>query len=899
MENLTELCPKCRSGYIAFSPKAKKYRCEDCGEMFDKPLTVEPVRKNTITTNHIKVFLASSIKLTAERDLISSVVAESNGKDHHTYVELNRCEYDNRIQMNGTQQEMYDQWISESNVFILIVSGGGIGEWTEKEIAIAAEMKEKRGTKLYALVQIGAESCDTAEGKRWRKAFSTYGGAFDLLKEYSDLSELYDRARELVDEIRSKVTGTLIENCLRIGYDIVITGISDRSREFVYSLADKFNRKNNENFCENNRESLLFTLKLIVNDPDDLEEYMVGVNDYYFILAGRNEDLKNRIGECYRMKSGNPFTFFDVSVFEEDSESARIMEEISKEINGNYLSTFINREALIGKNAVNNRMEEIKRAYRRFLAGLSYYEMGNFFGAEDPLIEAAKFGFKDAYFYLGCIYNDESKPDFFNRDKAVENYRAAADGGHADAQFNLANMLAESDPKQAEKYYRMAARQNYPAAYYNLGVMFYHMGELSRAEGCMRNAIDAKITQAKYFLPRILEENGNDSDAYHYLRLAAENDPEGQYRLGVFLTKPKNAPYIKEAEDYLRAAADKGHVGAQKALAELLERRKEPEEAEKYFRMAENREYKELVPDILIENTAETSTEAEREREAIGKRGYRNIPELEEAYRLEKEGKKEEANKHYRLAAETRSPEVLFKVGSHFLEEDNTDEAEKYFRLCAVSGFESALPSDKVDIALSIYQLITIFAKDGNAEEAEKYYRLALSAVSDRSDENYFTIKNILISALNALTDIYTEKGNNAKAEKLLRMVIDTAADDYLAAMAKKMLCKLLAPGNESMLAEMTSLCEELQRLMTENKELQNSMDDTLLQKGSAEKNIDDELQKNEERQYLIERNCTKMNELYEKYNALKEKLVKSIAEVNSMAQDVERFNAKLGDDSQ
>lgn len=649
-------CPKCKSKDIYFSKKSKQYRCEDCNELFDKPIKVEPNRKYTINTWHIKAFLASSIKLTQERDLISSIVAESNGKDYNTYVELSRCEYDNRIQMNSSQQEMYDCWINESDVFILIVSESGIGEWTENEVAIAVEMKKTRKIKLHALVQHGAETGDAVENKRWEKALSAYKDDFDSITEYSSISELYDNAKKLIEDIRcdDEIDATMITDCQRIGYDVVITGVSDKSKEFVYLLADKFNKKNNENFCENEKESLIFNLKLIVNDSDDIEKYLVDVNDYYFILAGRSKDIKNRIGQCYQARSGNPYTFFDVSVFEADPESSKIMNEISGEINGNYLSMFLNRDALFGKNSINDRMEEIKRAYQSFQEGLSYYYSGDYFNAEELLIRAAKFGFKDACFSLGVIYSDESKPDFLNLPKAIEYYRSAADYGDPDAQFNLANLLNKNKEwEPAEKYYLMAADQNYPAASYNLGLMLYNMGDLDRAEEYLSNMFwtnveDREDNKATAFplLAKVLEENGNESDAYYILRQrAACSDAEAQYRLGIFLEKTgsEHTHYIEEAERYYRSAADQGHEGAQQALAKLLQKNGQHEEAEKYLQMAGNHEYKDLDLNVMLESTTDKTAKWEHAGDPVS--------QLSTAIRFKESGNITQAKKYYKLAA--------------------------------------------------------------------------------------------------------------------------------------------------------------------------------------------------------------------------------------------------------
>lgn len=60
---------------------------------------------------------------------------------------------------------------------------------------------------------------------------------------------------------------------------------------------------------------------------------------------------------------------------------------------------------------------------------------------------------------------------------AYKEFRASADGGHADSQFNVALMFekgigVEKDEKQAVEWYRKSATQGNAAAQFNLGVLY-------------------------------------------------------------------------------------------------------------------------------------------------------------------------------------------------------------------------------------------------------------------------------------------------------------------------------------------------------------------------------------------------------------------------------------------
>jgi tetratricopeptide (TPR) repeat protein len=77
-------------------------------------------------------------------------------------------------------------------------------------------------------------------------------------------------------------------------------------------------------------------------------------------------------------------------------------------------------------------------------------------------------------------------------DQSVQWYRRAADGGDADAMFNLGALLAEGgEEDQAAQWYRKAADAGNADAMFNLGALLAGQGEQDEAAQWYRKAADA------------------------------------------------------------------------------------------------------------------------------------------------------------------------------------------------------------------------------------------------------------------------------------------------------------------------------------------------------------------------------------------------------------------------
>jgi TPR repeat protein len=132
---------------------------------------------------------------------------------------------------------------------------------------------------------------------------------------------------------------------------------------------------------------------------------------------------------------------------------------------------------------------------------------------------------------------------------AVGGWRAAADQGHAQAQYNLGVMfdqgrgVAQSDV-EAARWYRKAADQGNAEAQNNLGIMF--------AQG-------RGVAQS-------------DAKAARWFRKAADQGNAGaQYNLGTMFEQSRGvAQSDVEAARWYRKAADQGHVQALHKLGSML-----------------------------------------------------------------------------------------------------------------------------------------------------------------------------------------------------------------------------------------------------------------------------------------------------------------------------------------
>lgn len=139
-----------------------------------------------------------------------------------------------------------------------------------------------------------------------------------------------------------------------------------------------------------------------------------------------------------------------------------------------------------------------------------------------------------------------------NHESAVHAWRSAAEGGHAEAQFNLGIAYAKGlgtlpDMAKAAQWWRRAANQGNTDAQYNLGLIY------SQGYGVAKNPAEAVI----------------------WWRMAAGGgDPAAQFNLGVMYAEGDGvAQNLKNAVRWWNKSAGQGFEHAIKAL-QILEMQK-------------------------------------------------------------------------------------------------------------------------------------------------------------------------------------------------------------------------------------------------------------------------------------------------------------------------------------
>jgi uncharacterized protein len=166
---------------------------------------------------------------------------------------------------------------------------------------------------------------------------------------------------------------------------------------------------------------------------------------------------------------------------------------------------------------------------------------------------------------------------FRNKDyqKAFREYKAAAEAGQAEAQFDLGVLYAQGlgvprDLSEAARWYRQAAEQGNAEAEFALGQMY------SRGWGTPRDAADALRWFQMANDPNsdgpptnwdLLEGYGIEQDqmqaAFWYQKAAEQGHVEAEYNLGRLYATGQGVPRDQEqAVRWIRAAATQGYAPA-------------------------------------------------------------------------------------------------------------------------------------------------------------------------------------------------------------------------------------------------------------------------------------------------------------------------------------------------
>ncbi len=164
--------------------------------------------------------------------------------------------------------------------------------------------------------------------------------------------------------------------------------------------------------------------------------------------------------------------------------------------------------------------------------------------------------------------------------QAAACFERAAQGGHAEAQYLLSNLLdagqgIAKNEAAAAQWERKAAEQGHAYAQANLSYRHYAAGEFTEAFAWCQRAAHSRLAWAQFNLGRMFEKGEgvaqNSTEAATWYRLAAQqNFAEAQAKLADLFYFGVGVPRsYAQAATWYRKAAEQGNAEAQFQLAHL------------------------------------------------------------------------------------------------------------------------------------------------------------------------------------------------------------------------------------------------------------------------------------------------------------------------------------------
>src|SRR5690606_21863220 len=149
------------------------------------------------------------------------------------------------------------------------------------------------------------------------------------------------------------------------------------------------------------------------------------------------------------------------------------------------------------------------------------------------------------------------------KEEAVEASRYAAENGQVGARWKLARMYADGDG---------VARNDYEAFRFFSAVAQLDVQPGSEDETYVADALVAVAQYLKSGIPgSAIQANPGLAQEYFMRAAATYRHPGAQYELGVMLLKGEGvARNVTQAARWLQLSSEKGHVGAQVTLGNLL-----------------------------------------------------------------------------------------------------------------------------------------------------------------------------------------------------------------------------------------------------------------------------------------------------------------------------------------
>ncbi|MEV4344982.1 tetratricopeptide repeat protein [Actinoplanes sp. NPDC049596] len=219
-------------------------------------------------------------------------------------------------------------------------------------------------------------------------------------------------------------------------------------------------------------------------------------------------------------------------------------------------------------------------------------EDGDLEEAADLFQRAVYSGSTAAYAGLGSVLHDLD--DIAGAEVA---YRRAAEAGHGLGWYGLASLREEEgDAGQAEALYRRAADAGHLGSLVNVGLLEQERGEHDLAEANFRKAAKARFPNAEVLLGDIAAQRDDRAGAIkHYNRAIKWGHTEGMIGLGLVL---ENGGDLPGAESWYRQAAEAGNLRGLLNLAMLYALQHDDERAEAYCREAIEAGYADVYADL-------------------------------------------------------------------------------------------------------------------------------------------------------------------------------------------------------------------------------------------------------------------------------------------------------------
>ena len=316
----------------------------------------------------------------------------------------------------------------------------------------------------------------------------------------------------------------------------------------------------------------------------------------------------------------------------------------------------------------------------------------------------------DAYFVEGDFENSEkyykialengspdSKDKLFNLYQTTENIEKfreliEKDGTKKREDFlTLGNLyFHKKDYKMAEKWYLESEKLGFLEAKYNLGYVYYEIGNFEKAEKYFQEVIEKvphlkesaieKLINVYNSQANVYLTSGDFDKAEKYLKILVEKYgiKECYYNLAVINRQKGN---IEKYKEYILKGIELGDSQCMfsYALSVYSETGKYTEEVDRWLKKAAEKDHVDAMYELGL-------FASEQNRIEDSKKWYKKAAEKGETTAMNNlaniysdEGNKEEAMKLYLESAEKGNPLAFFNLGNYYEENNNIELAKEYY----------------------------------------------------------------------------------------------------------------------------------------------------------------------------------------------------------------------------